>query len=466
MAVLALLVGDVGSVPIDGFTYGWCEQWVQDMKLKANYAPGTIRKRVASLARAVDWFMKRHPDVPLQNPLRMLPRGAATYNAADARKLAADPRGLVPKVDTERDRRLAPAELQRIMDALNGVKRPDRERPMRPPHARALRALFVLILHTGLRLREAYTLTVGQFDMQRRVVRARASKQWHGREKYREVPMTPELFAEMADYLAGMEPAALAFPWWDGDRDIKAMAKVTTRLSNQFARVFDYAQVVDFTEHDLRHETTCRWYEMRRPDGAWVLSEREIDRIMGWAPGSKMAARYASFRADDLAARVWATGQVAEAASPNSTMRRTLRAVDLGVWLRVSKLVVKRFWVSAGLNRPCYTEHLPPANTLHLAGPLAIVVGFVTVVLKVSERSSLRLFGCVVEADAVVVVEAEKLFHRVLQGRSQTLKSNPTPRCSAVHRWCWAALAPASIQACRLLAVPLPAWPRGTPGAS
>ncbi len=314
MAVLALLVGDVGSVPIDGFTYGWCEQWVQDMKLKANYAPGTIRKRVASLARAVDWFMKRHPDVPLQNPLRMLPRGAATYNAADARKLAADPRGLVPKVDTERDRRLAPAELQRIMDALNGVKRPDRERPMRPPHARALRALFVLILQTGLRLREAYTLTVGQFDMQRRVVRARASKQWHGREKYREVPMTPELFAEMADYLAGMEPAALAFPWWDGDRDLKAMAKVTTRLSNQFARVFDYAQVADFTEHDLRHETTCRWYEMRRPDGAWVLSEREIDRIMGWAPGSKMAARYASFRADDLAARVWATGQVAEAA--------------------------------------------------------------------------------------------------------------------------------------------------------
>lgn len=314
MAVLALLVGDVGAVPIDGFTYGWCEQWVQDMKLLANYAPGTIRKRVASLARAVDWFMKRHPDVPLQNPLRMLPRGAATYNAADARKLAADPRGLVPKVDTERERRLAPAELVRIMDTLDGVKRADRERPMRPPHARALRALFVLILHTGLRLREAYTLAVGQFDLQRRVVRARASKQWHGREKYREVPMTAALHAELTDYLAGMDPAALAFPWWDGDRDLKAMAKVTTRLSNQFARVFDYAQVVDFTEHDLRHETTCRWYEMRRPDGAWVLSEREIDRIMGWAPGSKMAARYASFRADDLAARVWVTGQVAEAA--------------------------------------------------------------------------------------------------------------------------------------------------------
>ena len=320
MDVLALLVGDVGALPIDGFTYGWCEQWVSDMKLLANYAPGTIRKRVASLARAVDWFMKKHPAVPLQNPLRMLPRGAATYNAADARKLAADPRNteqpgkIAPKVDTERDRRLDPSELRRIMDALDGVKRPDRERPMRPPHARALRALFLLILHTGLRLREAYTLTVGQFDLQRRVVRARASKQWHGREKFREVPMTAALHAELADYLAGADPAALAFPWWDGDRDLKAMAKVSTRLSNQFARVFEYAQVLDFTEHDLRHETTCRWYEMRRPDGAWVLSEREIDRIMGWAPGSKMAARYASFRADDLAARVWATGQVAEAA--------------------------------------------------------------------------------------------------------------------------------------------------------
>lgn len=313
-AVLGLLVGEVGSVPVDGVTYAWCESWVDGMKLGKTYAPGTIRKRVASLSRAIDWFMKARPNIPLSNPLRMLPRGASTYNAHDARRLAAV--GKVARADTERERRLEPGELERIMAALDGQKRPDRERPMRPPHARELRALFLLILHTGIRLREAYTLTRGQFDMPSRSIQVRASKQWHGRVKFRGVPMSPVLHGAMADYFDGRELAgdALVFPWWDGDRDIKAMAKVTTRLSNQFARVFDYAQCPGLTEHDLRHEATCRWYEIRRPDGAWVLSEREIDRIMGWAPGSKMAARYASFRAADLAARLWAPGQVADAA--------------------------------------------------------------------------------------------------------------------------------------------------------
>ena len=304
-SVLALLVGEIGSLPVESVTYAWCEAWVDGMKPEKNYAPGTIRKRVASLSRAIDWFMKARPNIAMSNPLRMLPRGASTYNAHDARRLAAV--GKEARGDTARERRLAPGELGRIMAALDGQKRPDRERPMRPPHARELRTLFLLILHTGVRLREAYTLTVGQFDLQRRVIRVQASKQWHGRVKYREVLMVPELHAEMTLHLAALEggPDALAFPWWDGDRDLKAMAKVSTRLSNQFARVFEYADCPGLTEHDLRHEATCRWYEMRRPDGAWVLSEREIDTLMGWAPGSNMAARYASFRADDLAARVW-----------------------------------------------------------------------------------------------------------------------------------------------------------------
>lgn len=304
-SVLALLVDEIGDLPVESLTYAWCEAWVDSMKLEKNYAPGTIRKRVASLSRAVDWFMKARPNIPLSNPLRMLPRGAATYNAHDARRLAVV--GKEARGDTARERRLAPGELERILSALNGEKRPDRERPMRPPHARELRTLFLLILHTGVRLREAYTLTVGQFDMKRRVIRVQSSKQWHGRLKFREVLMVPELHAEMTSHLSTLEADAnvLVFPWWDGDRDLKSMARVSTRLSNQFTRVFEYAQCPGLTEHDLRHEATCRWYEMRRPDGAWVLSEREIDTLMGWSPGSNMASRYASFRADDLAARVW-----------------------------------------------------------------------------------------------------------------------------------------------------------------
>ena len=43
---------------------------------------------------------------------------------------------------------------------------------------------------------------------------------------------------------------------------------------------------------------------MRRPDGAWLFREAEIEKIMGWAPGSSMGSRYASFRAEDLADRL------------------------------------------------------------------------------------------------------------------------------------------------------------------
>jgi hypothetical protein len=44
---------------------------------------------------------------------------------------------------------------------------------------------------------------------------------------------------------------------------------------------------------------------MRGPDGQWLFRDKEIERIMGWEPGSSMPARYASFRAEDLAQRLW-----------------------------------------------------------------------------------------------------------------------------------------------------------------
>lgn len=112
-------------------------------------------------------------------------------------------------------------------------------------------------------------------------------------------------------------PAAseLVFPaLWDGDGSAPALKRTTARLSARFAVLFDYAQVPDFTEHDLRHETTCRWYEMRAPGGGWLYRPEEINRIMGWAPNSLMALRYASFRAEDLATRMWPVDEATRAA--------------------------------------------------------------------------------------------------------------------------------------------------------
>ena len=75
------------------------------------------------------------------------------------------------------------------------------------------------------------------------------------------------------------------------------------RVSARFAVLFDYAQVPDFTAHDLRHEATCRWVELRSAGGGWLFSDVEICRIMGWSD-PRMMLRYASLRGEDLAARL------------------------------------------------------------------------------------------------------------------------------------------------------------------
>lgn len=295
--VLELLIEEQGAVRLADLTIAWAENWVQALKVERNLAPGTIRKRVASLRRALDWHLRQHPALQWSNPLRLLARDFAAYRPDDERLVEAA--GGEVKRDVERDRRLQPGEEQRIRAALAGEKRPDRERALVPDPA--FRLLFLLILHTGLRLIEAYTLRCDQIDLARRVISVRSSKQRQGRVKVRYVPIRPELHPELATWLA--DRVGLVFPWWNGEA--RELVKVTRRLSARFAVLFDYAACPDMTEHDLRHEATCRWLEARDPAGAWLFRAEEIPRIMGWAPGSKMMERYASFRAEDMADRLW-----------------------------------------------------------------------------------------------------------------------------------------------------------------
>lgn len=302
--VLQRLFVEVGAVEFKAFNYDWCERWVRGMKLERqpNLSPGSIRKRVQALTRAIDWHLRKTPDAMVGNPLHLLPRGYSTYNARDAELALA--MGKAPKVDQERDRRLTPDEEQRVMQALQGTKAEGRERALQVDPQFIM--LFRLILGTGMRLREAYRLTEPQIDLPARVVRPQASKTWHGRVKHRAIPLAPQLHRELAAYLVqrrGQGRAGLIFDFWDGEA--ATLKQVTNRLSARFTSLFRYAGLDDFTEHDLRHEATCRWYEMRQPAGGWMYRDEEINRIMGWAPNSKMGQRYASFRAEDLAGRMW-----------------------------------------------------------------------------------------------------------------------------------------------------------------
>ena len=299
--LLTILHREVGNVRILQITIQWVEQYVHSLKVQQNHAPGTIRKRVGSLARVLEWHFRRvtprGEHLPA-NPFRLMPRGYSLYSQRDKDVLAKSGQGEV-RHDIARNRRLTAHELQAILTALNGAKRPDRERPLMVDPD--FRRLFQLIVNTGLRLSEAYRLRVEQVDLQRNVLNVEGSKGHRGKLKPRVVPLVPMLRPMLASQVAGKMAQDLVFPFWDGTEEGRPRAK--TRLSMRFRTLFRYADVTGFTEHDLRHEATCRWFEMRDARGGWLFSEVEVCKIMGWSD-TRMALRYASLRGEDLAARL------------------------------------------------------------------------------------------------------------------------------------------------------------------
>ena len=296
-ATLQLLSTAVGAVRLMSVTAAWADAWVVDLKTVQHLAPSTIRKRVESLARVIDhyWRLQTGRTV-LANPLRLMPRG---YSQATEREAAAlQGAGLNVKQDVERDRRLSPAEQEACIAALAGQKRAGRERALEVDPEFSL--LFELIINTGLRLSEAYSLRVDQIDLVRWVIRVDGSKGHRGKLKPRVVPLVPALRGLLVDRCRGR--VGLVFGFWDGTPEDKK--RCTGRLSSRFSTLFDFAGVVDCTEHDLRHEATCRWFELRQPgNGHWVFSEIEVCKIMGWSD-TRMALRYASLRGEDLSARL------------------------------------------------------------------------------------------------------------------------------------------------------------------
>lgn len=291
--VLDVLVQETPGLRVSGITFAWCDDYVRRLKRERNLAPGTIRKRVGSLARVIDWHIRQTtaPGAqPMPNALRLLPRGYSAYTPDD---VAA---GATAKRDAVRDRRLSPEDCARIAQALAGHKRDDRERALDVDPAFTL--LFDLIVDTGMRLFEAYRLRVASIDFAQGIINVDGSKGHHGAVKPRVVPLKPALREKLRAWCDGR--VGLVFPFWDGSPEEKD--KASGRLSARFRTLFAYANVPDFREHDLRHEATCRWVELRTERG-WVFSEIEVCKIMGWSD-TRMMLRYASLRGSDLASRL------------------------------------------------------------------------------------------------------------------------------------------------------------------
>ncbi|RYF81147.1 MAG: hypothetical protein EOO29_11445 [Comamonadaceae bacterium] len=295
---LPLLVGLVEEVKgkrVADITFQWASEYVQGLKVR-KLAPGTIRKRVDLLARVLDHHHRsehRQAAVMPANVLRLLPRGYSLYadNAV---------------ADTSRDVRLTEDQHARILATLMGMQREDRQRPWGNIAAGeapdpSFRMLYLLIVDTGMRLREAYTARVGDLDVEGRFLRVRGSKGHRGKIKWRTVPLKRVLYDELVAWCHGRDAAELLLPFWSGDEaDAK---RCQLRLTGRFKTLFAYADVPDFTEHDLRHEACCRWVSLKDKDGRWMFTDSEICRVMGWSD-PRLMLRYMSLRGEDLSARL------------------------------------------------------------------------------------------------------------------------------------------------------------------
>lgn len=314
---LGSLISEVGAVKLVDANYAWLAAYVQRLKVENNLAPNSIRHRVQALGRAIDEFARHNPKLVIQNPVRLLPKGYSTYTDVDQR-LVVEAGGDV-KEDVSRDRRLHRDEEPRIVEVLSGKQLEGTPRGLMLLGGNALLTMFILIVYSGLRLREAYTLRRQQVDLDGKVIRVQSTKQWRGKVVFREVPMRQEVHAALTHYLStrAMLPAAMLFPFTEEEPDM-TLTKVSQRLSARFKSAFEYAGCKDLREHDLRHEATCRWLELRDSSGNWMFRLEEVNRIMGWSANSTMAQRYASFRGSDLADRMWASAAPTSAAPAGS----------------------------------------------------------------------------------------------------------------------------------------------------
>jgi len=311
--MLSSTMGDFLGVRVSSVTAEWVDTFVKRLKMVANNSPGTIRKKVGVYGRILDWHIRRttaHGAQKPANPFRGLPRGYSTYTTDEAAALrkeeekqrasAPNTKALKPKKakrDQSRERRLALGEHERIDMALRGQRLPGAKwvRPANPD----LQMLYELIVDSGLRLREAYTLRTEYLQLDRGFTKVDGTKGRAGVAKPRIAPLKPALVEKLRAYAEGK--TGILFPYWDGTEEGKK--KATRALVQAFRRLFAHARVPDFKEHDLRHEACCRWFELRDKDGRWLYSDVEICKIMGWTDYS-MVLRYASIRGEDLAARM------------------------------------------------------------------------------------------------------------------------------------------------------------------
>jgi integrase len=268
------------SWPVSNITHQWAQDWVSSMKQVDQLAPSSIRHKVGAVARLLDWCLRQ--EWLLVNPLRLLPKRYASYAPGDG----------VKRVDMERDRRLLAGEEEKLLWVLAGNFPEDRQRGISMTDRLAMNLLFTLAIETAMRLREMYTLSVGQVDLAKKTVFLDKTKNGDKRQ----VPLSSVALGALTAWLAVKAGDDLVFPWWNDKPE--SLKPITALLSRRWSTIAELAGCPDLRFHDLRHEAVCRFYERTS------LSDLQIAKISGHQD-LRMLKRYANLRGSDLAELLW-----------------------------------------------------------------------------------------------------------------------------------------------------------------
>lgn len=289
---LGVLASEIGEVSLGEVTVQLALELVRGYKLGKRLTPATIRHRIGALRRCLDWHVTVGK-LPL-NPLKLLPERYATYN--DAERVAVGEHA--PDADNSRDRRLEDGEEDRIRKVLANdpeyLKGLGVERGIRPESQKPMMLLFELAIETAMRMREMFTLTVDQIDIERRTVFLDKTKNGDSRQ----VPLSTVALAVLKDYLTTESKGAVFPEFWNGDMTEAGLRKASSRLSGRWRTIARLAKCDDLHFHDLRHEATSRLFERT------TLSDTKIAKITGHRD-PRMLMRYANLRASDLADQLW-----------------------------------------------------------------------------------------------------------------------------------------------------------------
>lgn len=292
----SLLIAETENPRLCDMTLAWAEELVKGFKNPDRttkeasgknicLAPSSIRKRIGALTRACDWYQTK---MQIERPISFtsaLGRGYSQYIDGS-------------KTDESRERLYQQGEEAKVLEVLNGDLDDKTKADLAEP---AFKALYLTIRNTGMRLREAYTLRVGQIDWKRGEINVNGSKGHYGAAKPRTVPMLQIVEDTLREAIKGKRQSDLVFPFWDGHQE--KHPKVSAYLSQAFSRLFKAAGVEKMREHDLRHVATVQWVTAKLEDGHYAFSESEILQMMGWSTRSMLDRYIKGYRADDLGDR-------------------------------------------------------------------------------------------------------------------------------------------------------------------